>query len=177
MLVCVFAMGHEMSDLYKSFRASGGVTIQHPKYHKVLSAASKDQILRAKELFVPPLPGQSTNDYHPQLKVLPKDDEPMIFYSWHIHMYFFHEDKNVTARSLAIRDQFIADFKLPTCDDACFMGGPFDTCIQGMCVWDPIYGVDGPHPYGKKFISANDMISTHQLFISSVRPMGCLSSK
>ena len=19
----------------------------------------------------------------------------------------------------------------------------------GMCVWDPVYGVDGPHPYGK----------------------------
>ena len=29
------------------------------------------------------------------------------------------------------------------------MGGPFDTCDQGMCVWDPYYSVDGPHPYGQ----------------------------
>jgi hypothetical protein len=21
--------------------------------------------------------------------------------------------------------------------------------FAGMCVWDPIYGVDGPHPYGQ----------------------------
>jgi hypothetical protein len=21
--------------------------------------------------------------------------------------------------------------------------------FPGMCVWDPIYGVDGPHPYGQ----------------------------
>ena len=20
----------------------------------------------------------------------------------------------------------------------------------GMCVWDPVFGVDGPHPYGKR---------------------------
>ena len=83
------------------------------------------------DLFVPPRPDQTPVDYHPQLKSLPQDGEPITYYSWHIHSYFFHEDANVTARSLALRDNFISTFKLETCIGDCFMGGPFDTCSQG----------------------------------------------
>jgi hypothetical protein len=29
------------------------------------------------------------------------------------------------------------------------MGGRFDNCTdQNICVWEPVFGVDGPHPYG-----------------------------
>jgi aromatic ring-cleaving dioxygenase len=28
------------------------------------------------------------------------------------------------------------------------MGAIFDNCTR-MCVWDPVMGVDGPHPYGQ----------------------------
>jgi hypothetical protein len=40
-------------------------------------------------------------------------------------------------------------FNAQLCKGNCFMGGPFDNCTnQDICVWDPVFGVDGPHPYG-----------------------------
>jgi len=150
LILASVAVGHqELSNLYKAYKA-GGKIVNHEKqqFHSVSSPQSNDKKARDESLFVPPLPGQSAVDYHPQLKKLAAN-ETIIYYSWHVHVYFFHENQNVTDRSLALRDQFISTFGLATCNDSCFMGGPFDTCNQGMCVWDPYYGVDGPHPYGQ----------------------------
>lgn len=150
LVLAAVALGsQELTELYKQFKASGKSVIK-PKadVHSVTLAPSKDAKLRDPSLFVAPHAGQSSVDYHPQLKKL-SDGEEIIYYSWHVHVYFFHEDQNVTDRTLALRDQFISQFGLATCNDSCFMGGPFDTCNQGMCVWDPFYGVDGPHPYGQ----------------------------
>lgn len=141
---------HEFTPLYQSYKND------NKDEHFPVSNAKKVSHLNAKELksldpklFAPPLPGQNGVDYHPQLLALPaENDTQIIYYSWHVHVYFFHEDQNVTDRSLALRDQFISAFSLGKCDDSCFMGGPFDTCVQGMCYWDANYGVDGPHPYG-----------------------------
>jgi aromatic ring-cleaving dioxygenase len=132
--------------------------------------------LKLQDLFVPPKPGQSSVDYHPQLKQLPGDDEPLVYYSWHIHVYFYQDNRNYSAECMAFREEFILAFNVPKCTGDCFMGGPFDTCTQGfssfcsffllplfffsfsflirllllgMCVWDPVFGVDGPHPYGQ----------------------------
>ena len=40
-------------------------------------------------------------------------------------------------------------FNVPKCIGNCFMGGPFDNCSIGTCVWDPYFDVDGPHPYAQ----------------------------
>lgn len=140
---------HSGSGLYEAYlKAKINFDTNTPTYRKVVSPASGEKGSRSADLFTAPRIGQSSNDYHPQLKQLLGEDEPMTFYSWHIHSYFFHEDANVTEKSLAFRDQFISAFNIPMCEGDCFMGGPFDTCDQGICVWDPVYGVDGPHPYG-----------------------------
>ena len=148
--------GHmEHSALYEQYKKStNGKHCKKnliPSTKQVLSPIGEEMMeSRAKSLFHPPLPGQNGVDYHPVLKQLVTDNSTqIIYYSWHVHVYFFHEDQNVTDRTLALRDSFIKRFSLATCDDDCFMGGPFDTCTQGMCVWDPVYGVDGPHPYGQ----------------------------
>lgn len=112
-----------------------------------IKAGQKSPALHA-DLFFPPLPGQSNNDFHPQLRKLPAANETLYYYSWHIHMYFFHENVNVTKRALAIREQFMDYFNIEKCIGDCFMGGIFDNCTR-MCVWDPVFGVDGPHPYGQ----------------------------
>lgn len=101
-----------------------------------------------QDLFFPPLPEQTEVDFHPQLRRLPADNETLYYYSWHIHVYFFHENLNVTTRALALREKFMSYFNIDTCLGNCFMGGIFDNCTR-MCVWDPVLGVDGPHPYGQ----------------------------
>jgi aromatic ring-cleaving dioxygenase len=154
--VCLFASAarQEHSPLFEAYKKSAATqksVANSIQTTQVISPVGNEQMdARDKSLFFPPLPGQNGVDYHPQLRNLVEDNTTqLMYYSWHIHVYFFHEDKNVTDRTLALRDQFIKRFSLATCDDDCFMGGPFDTCTQGMCVWDPIYGVDGPHPYGQ----------------------------
>mmetsp|Transcript_22853 Transcript_22853/g.33381 ORF Transcript_22853/g.33381 Transcript_22853/m.33381 type:complete len:235 (+) Transcript_22853:67-771(+) len=149
LLFAIVSLGfchQELSDIYKAYKASKGIS-HKPSYRDVVLPSNTDTA--SKDLFFPPLPGQTPVDYHPQLRKPMSEDEPLTYYSWHIHVYFFHEDENVTARSLALRDEFISTFSIETCSDDCFMGGPFDTCTKGMCVWDPFYGVDGPHPYGQ----------------------------
>ena len=128
---CV-AGSQELSTLYKQYQAAGGKDqkLVVPAALNVKSPSSKDAAARDKSLFFPPLPGQTGSDYHPQLRE-PRINDTITYYSWHVHVYFFHEDANVTARTLAMRDQFISTFSLATCDDDCFMGGPFDTCNQG----------------------------------------------
>jgi aromatic ring-cleaving dioxygenase len=98
------------------------------------------------DLFFPPLPGQSPIDFHPQLKKVPGPRDPLIYYSWHIHSYFFGggENPNSTARAMKFRTSFMTAFNVSLCPESCFMGGIFDKC-DGMCVWDPVMGVDGPH--------------------------------
>ncbi|CAF3976166.1 unnamed protein product [Rotaria magnacalcarata] len=114
----------------------------------VKPVSNSDSAALNPDLFFPPLPGQSNNDFHPQLRRLPSGSDPLYYYSWHIHTYFFHENVNVTARALAIREQFMGYFSIKKCEGNCFMGGIFDNCTR-MCVWDPVMGVDGPHPYGQ----------------------------
>ena len=131
-ILSVAAGSQELSELYKQYKASNGmIKASQFRVRDIIIAASDDKLSRSKDLFVSPHVGQTPVDYHPQLKALPKDGEPMVYYSWHIHSYFFHEDENVTQRALAIRDQFISKFNVPTCRGDCFMGGPFDTCFQG----------------------------------------------
>jgi hypothetical protein len=123
----------DFSDLYARYKAAGGkssVTAAKATYD-VSSPVSSDNAARDKSLFFPPVKGQNGRDYHPQLKSLAQNDTQIIYYSWHAHVYFFHEDANVTARTLALRDSFMKRFSLVNCDDNCFMGGPFDSCTQG----------------------------------------------
>lgn len=151
-VIVALAVAHqELSPLYQSYLNSKGKSsaASSSSARKVSVPASHIKDARSKDLFVPPMKGQTGVDFHPQLRAPLSADTPMTYYSWHVHVYFFHEDKNVTSRSLALRDQFIKTFSLAKCDDECFMGGWMDTCTQGMCVWDPFYGVDGPHPYGQ----------------------------
>ena len=141
--ICGSVIGHSTSNsaLYKKYKASAAKkgTFSVPTYG-VSSPSSADQAARDKSLFYPPLPGQSGVDYHPQLKTLAENDTQIVYYSWHAHVYFFHEDENVTQRTLALRDQFMKRFSLAVCDDSCFMGGPFDTCTQGkLCFYSSIY--------------------------------------
>ncbi|UJR20457.1 hypothetical protein I4U23_023586 [Adineta vaga] len=116
--------------------------------HALPIKAGENSHAKDAELFFPPLPGQSNNDFHPQLRRLPTSNETLYYYSWHIHTYFFHENVNVTTRALAIRQEFMNYFNIEKCLGNCFMGGIFDNCTR-MCVWDPVMGVDGPHPYGQ----------------------------
>jgi aromatic ring-cleaving dioxygenase len=137
----------ELSDLYKQYKnGKNSAPLEKTTFRDVHVASSQDKM---ESPFFPPHAGQSPNDYHPQLRKPLRADEPMTYYSWHLHLYFFHEDKNVTDRALAVRDEFMSTFHLQDCVDDCFMGGPFDTCNTGSCTWDPVYGVDGPHPYGQ----------------------------
>lgn len=132
LLLASVAAGHqELSALYKQYKAAGGKVSAAPSLNVHLPKSSDVQA-RDKSLFFPPLPGQTGVDYHPQLRSMVPNDT-VVYYSWHVHVYFFHEDENVTARTLALRDNFIQHFSLATCDDSCFMGGPFDTCTQGKC--------------------------------------------
>lgn len=144
LLACVgvFAFAHspaELSKLYKSYQASKGkhsIADNKQKFRKAVVAKSvntsnAEELAAMKNLFVPPRPDQTPIDYHPQLKALPGDGEEIIYYSWHIHTYFFHEDENVTAKALELRDAFMSAFTIETCSDDCFMGGPWDTCSTG----------------------------------------------
>lgn len=134
LVLAAFAAAHqELSPLYKAYQAAGA-KYQQPKPILPLSVKALTQAELKnvdKSMFVAPHAGQSAVDYHPQLKVMPFNNRTITYYSWHVHVYFFHEDVNVTARTLALRDEFISHFSLATCDDSCFMGGPFDTCTQG----------------------------------------------
>jgi hypothetical protein len=122
--------GHDQSPLYKRYKAAASKTAPVLKNYDVASPASNDHAARDRSLFYPPLPGQNSRDYHP-IKKASADNDTIIYYSWHLHVYFFHEDDNVTQRTLALRDNFMKRFSVATCDDDCFMGGPFDTCTQG----------------------------------------------
>ena len=134
---------------FKGRKAHEKPLIDLPKTRTVAALRSGERSSNnAANLFFPPLPGQSNNDFHPQLRQLPADNETLYYYSWHIHVYFFHENVNVTARALSVREQFISYFEINDCQGNCFMGGIFDNCTR-MCVWDPVMGVDGPHPYGQ----------------------------
>jgi len=145
-LVASFGWAH-MSALNQEYKASGGQAFKEHHWHTVKNAEEMTPG-KVADLFFPALEGQSSTDFHPVLRVLPGAADPLVYYSWHIHAYFFHENANVTARSMAFRDVFMKTFNVSKCLGDCFMGGPFDTCGP-MCMWDPILGVDGPHPYGQ----------------------------
>ncbi|CAF1234827.1 unnamed protein product [Rotaria sp. Silwood1] len=150
----MLAMVHchsSLQDAYIRAKARSTINDRRPDLVNTRSAIpikASQPVPVNPDLFFPPLPGQSNNDFHPQLRRLPLAHEPLYYYSWHIHSYFFHENKNVTARALGIREQFMNYFSIKKCEGNCFMGGIFDNCT-GMCVWDPVMGVDGPHPYGQ----------------------------
>ena len=154
----------ELSDLYKQYKTGKTVApMKNSVFHEVHMASKEDKDKKYDSLFFPPHVGQSTNDYHPILRKPLAADEPMTYYSWHIHVYFFHEDKNVTDRALALRDEFMSTFSIQNCIDDCFMGGPFDTCNTGSCTWDPVYGVDGPHPYGQWGVYITNELLAHAI--------------
>jgi hypothetical protein len=98
----------ELSDLYKQYKAGkAAAPTEKTVFRDVRMAAKQDKY---ESPFFPPHVGQSPNDFHPVLRKPLADDEPMTYYSWHIHVYFFHEDQNVTDRSLALRDEFMSTF-------------------------------------------------------------------
>lgn len=156
-LVLVFclislAFGHSLRNEYIRFKAQPSA-INNPveliKTRRAVPIKSGEKSAATNpDLFFPPLPGQSNNDFHPQLRQIPSDNDTLYYYSWHIHVYFFHENANVTARALALRQEFMKYFDIEKCLGNCFMGAIFDNCTR-MCVWDPVMGVDGPHPYGQ----------------------------
>lgn len=147
-----FDHGHELSDLLVEYKKAMTAAVERKEcelpHWPVAVPSTKELASIGENPFFPPLPRQSQVDFHPQLRVLPAAGEKITYYSWHIHCYFFQEDKNVTARTLSLRNNFMKAFNVPKCEGNCFMGSPFDNCTQGMCVWDPVFGVDGPHPYG-----------------------------
>jgi aromatic ring-cleaving dioxygenase len=139
--------GFELSAMYREYQKAAISGKQCEVVTRdVLAPTTSDA--DANPFFLP-FPHQSSVDFHPQLKVLPKPSDPITYYSWHIHVYFFQEDKNVTDRALSLRGQFMEKYNAPVCTGNCFMGGPFDNCTQGMCLWEPFFVVDGPHPYGQ----------------------------
>lgn len=146
------ALGHDIRNEYLRFKAQSSV-INNPvdsiKTRRVVPIKSGEKSAATNaDLFFPPLPGQSNNDFHPQLRQIPSENDTLYYYSWHIHVYFFHENVNVTTRALALRQKFMTYFDIEKCLGNCFMGAIFDNCTR-MCVWDPVKGVDGPHPYGQ----------------------------
>ncbi|CAF1092439.1 unnamed protein product [Adineta ricciae] len=155
LILIVLAVVNCHSSLRNDYiRARARASVQKPLKESITSQrvvaikAGETSPETHADLFFPPLPGQSNNDFHPQLRHLPSGNETLYYYSWHIHVYFFHENVNVTTRALAIRQQFMSYFNIEKCLGNCFMGGIFDNCTR-MCVWDPVMGVDGPHPYGQ----------------------------
>jgi aromatic ring-cleaving dioxygenase len=138
--------GIEISSLYRAYQAATSPlrASTAPLTRKIASPSPS-----ATNPFFPPLPEQTSVDFHPQLKVLPSPSDPITYYSWHIHVYFFQEDQNVTNRCLSLRQEFLDHFRVPICTGNCFFGLPFDNCTQGMCAWHPFYVVDGPHPIGQ----------------------------
>jgi aromatic ring-cleaving dioxygenase len=155
LLFVILSMVHSHSLLrneYIRFKSQSSVInspVEQPKTRRVvpIKAGEKSPAMNP-DLFFPPLPGQSNNDFHPQLRREPTENETLYYYSWHIHTYFFHENVNVTKRALALRQEFMKYFNIEKCIGDCFMGAIFDNCTR-MCVWDPVMGVDGPHPYGQ----------------------------
>jgi len=157
LVMCVVAFAHphhghdedptlhhsRQSQLYKQYLAEKGQSFHTRQVINVEALEYPDGF---RSEFLPPLPGQSPIDYHPILKTKRGPNDPLIYYSWHIHGYFFGggENPNSTARAMKFRDAFIKEFNVSHCDDQCFMGGIFDKCT-GMCVWDPFHSVDGPH--------------------------------
>jgi hypothetical protein len=130
----VFAHSNEgkLSPLYQRYKSSGRKNFQPAaRYYDVSTANPTGTGSQDGDLFFPPLPGQSSVDYHPVKKVMADNDTQIIYYSWHLHVYFFHEDQNVTDRLLQLKDNFTKRFSLATCNESCFMGGPFDSCTQG----------------------------------------------
>lgn len=97
----------ELSDLYVEYQQSAKKC--ELKTRAIKPAHPKTDF---SNIFFPPLPGQTSVDYHPQLRVLPTEDEPLTYYSWHIHVYFFQEDKNVTGRALSLREAFMKNFRV-----------------------------------------------------------------
>ncbi|CAF0742252.1 unnamed protein product [Rotaria sordida] len=173
LILVMLTMAHCHSFLRDEYiRAKGRSTIGNGRQNlintrSVKSIKTSDSAAINPDLFFPPLPGQSNNDFHPQLRRLPSASEPLYYYSWHIHSYFFHENKNVTERALDIRQQFMNFFHIKTCEGNCFMGGIFDNCTV-MCVWDPVMGVDGPHPYGQWGVYLpNDQLMDTMLWMSA----------
>jgi len=151
--------GHDLSDIYLQYQKES----QYTEFEsRPATFANPNNFQDYKGKFFPPLPGQTHVDFHPQLRVPPGPKDPLIYYSWHIHTYFYQDDKNVTDRCLAFRTQFMETFNVPVCTGNCFMGGIFDNCTQGMCVWDPNMDVDGPHPYAQwgVFLPNEDVLKT-----------------
>jgi hypothetical protein len=126
------ARSHQLSSLFREYQRSA---IRSPSKEfkptktETFKATHNN---RAADLFLPPLPGQSPIDFHPQLKYvlcvfeclrsffiltarkLPEKDAPLTYYSWHIHTYFFHEDNDVKQRCLTLRQQFMSEFSAGT---------------------------------------------------------------
>ena len=100
--------------------------IKHTAHPREVFLAGKNEPNLAN-LFVAPQPGQSSVDFHPMLKEIPGPNDPIVYYSWHIHTYFFHENKNVTDRALSLRQDFMKHFQITNCTGDCFMGGWMDT--------------------------------------------------
>ena len=120
------ALSHEqqeVSALFQKYKSSKSAVVKEAPHFRDVSLATPGNT--DGHLFYPPMQGQTPNDYHPVAKTLLKEDEPMTYYSWHIHVYFFHEDANVTARTLALRDEFMTTFSITDCQDDCFMGKLF----------------------------------------------------
>eukprot|EP00128_Syssomonas_multiformis_P016852 Colp12_sorted_trinity150504_noHs@19543 len=108
----------------------------------------EDVPLGFRDEFHAPLPGQSNVDFHPVLKKKPNPAAPLVYYSWHIHSYFWGggENPNSTARAMKFRSEFMDYFNATLCPDSCFMGSHFENDVcNGICVWEPFTTVDGPH--------------------------------
>lgn len=148
LLASAVAHPHHGGSLRQQYRQDVAKNVHFTPRSRTLATPEQVQRDANADLFLPPLPGQSSVDFHPVLRTPPGPNDPLVYYSWHIHVYFYHENANYTARAMALRTSFIREFNVSACPESCFMGGIFDNCT-GICAWDPVYGVDGPHPYGQ----------------------------
>jgi len=72
----------------------------------------------------------------------PFDPSNVTYYSWHIHVYFFQNNKNDTDTATVLRNQFISEFSVVECDGGC------DVLCPKICHWDLNLQPIGPHTFG-----------------------------
>lgn len=108
----------------------------HP-HHAPSASQLTGKLVMDPTLFVQPA-GEVGPDYHP-VKLGPHMGNETIYYSYHIHVYWLHNDEQNTA-AWALRDDFIRRFNPIPCKGAC------GTWCPEACYWDMNKGPAGPHP-------------------------------
>ncbi|CAF1208791.1 unnamed protein product [Adineta steineri] len=71
-----------------------------------------------------------------------KFDTDVIYYSYHIHVYFLQKNTLQRNEALLLRKRFLSEFNVTICPNHC------DTWCPQICHWDFNRSPTGPHPIG-----------------------------